>query len=189
MAIGASGSKTKTKQSATNNETRTNTLSDRAAAGLNQGIADASNMRYSRFDPNSIGQYQSPYTQDVIDATLARSGQADAIARNEQQAQFAGAGAFGDNRRSIYEAQLAGDQSRNRGELIANLNDRAYGQARDVAQSENQNDNNYSLMIQQLLAQLRGGFANEGTQTMQGTSTGRSSGSNLGFGFSYGGGS
>lgn len=187
MPIGASGSKSKSRESATQNQTQTNTLSDRAAGMLNQGISDVSGMRYNQFDPASIDQYQSPYTQDVIDATLARSGQADAVARNEQQSQFAGAGAFGDKRRGIYEAQLAGDQSRNRGELIAGLNDRAYGQARDVAQGENQNANQYGLMIQQLLAQLRGGFANEGTQTLQGTSTGKRSGTTFGLTGSYGG--
>jgi hypothetical protein len=186
MAIGASGSKSKNKESSTTNQTQTNTLSDRAAGMLNQGISDVSGMSYNRFDPASIGQYQSPYTQDVIDATLARSAQSDAVAQNEQQSQFAQAGAFGDKRRGIYEAQLAGDQSRNRGELIAGLNDRAFGQARDVAMGENQNENQYGLMIQQLLAQLRGGFANEGTQTLDGRSTGKSTGTNIGLTGSWG---
>lgn len=186
MAIGVSGSKSKSRESSTQNQTQTNTLSDRAAGMLNQGITDAQGMSYNRFDPASIGQYQSPYTQDVIDATLARSAQSDAEAQNAQQAQFAGAGAFGDKRRGIYEAQLQGDQSRNRGELIANLNDRAYGQARDVAQGENENANQYGLMIQQLLAQLRGGFANEGTQTMQGTSTAKRTGTTFGLTGSWG---
>lgn len=188
MALSVGGSKSKNKESATQNQTQTRTLSDRAAAGLNQGISDVSGMSYGRFDPASIGQYQSPYTEDVIDATVRRADYGDAIARNEQQDQFAKAGAFGDDRRGIYEAQLAGDQSRNRGELIAGLNDRAFGQARDVAVSENQNANQYQLMIQQLLAQLRGGFASEGTQTMDGKSTGKSSGSTFGFGGTYGGG-
>jgi hypothetical protein len=52
---------------------------------------------------------------------------------------------------------------------------------------ENENANQYGLMIQQLLAQLRGGFANEGTQTLQGTSTGKRSGTNIGLSASYGG--
>lgn len=186
MAIGASGSKTKNRESSTTNQTRTNTLSDRGAGMLTDGIRDAQGMSYGRFDPASIDQYQSPYTQDVIDATVSRADYGDAVARNEQQDQFAKAGAFGDDRRGVYEAQLAGDQSRNRGELIAGLNDRAFGQARDVAQGENQNANQYQLMIQQLLAQLRGGFANEGTQTLQGTSTGKSSGRSLGLTGSWG---
>lgn len=176
-----SAGRTTSRESATQNQTQTNALSDRAAGMLNQGISDVQGMQYGRFDPASIGQYQSPYTQDVIDASLRKADYGDAVARNQQQDQFAKAGAFGDNRRGIYEAQLAGDQSRNRGELIAGLNDRAYGQARDVAMGENQNQNQYALALQQLLAQLRGGFANEGTQTMQGSSTGKSSGSNLGF--------
>jgi len=187
MPIGASGSKSKNTERSQTSGTQTRTLSDRGAGMLTDGINDLRGMSYGRFDPASIDQYQSPYTQDVIDATVRRADQGDAIARNEQQDQFAKAGAFGDDRSGIYEAQLAGDQSRNRGELIAGLNDRAFGQARDVAVGENQNANQYQMMIQQLLAQLRGGFANEGTQTSDSTSSGTSRGRSLGFSASYGG--
>ena len=180
MPIGASGGKNKSRQESIDNQTRTNTLSTRAAGMLTDGINDAKGMSYNRFDPASIDQYQSPYTQDVIDATVARADQGNAIDRNRQQSDFASAGAFGDDRRGIYEAELAGNQSRDRGELIAGLNDRAYGQARDVAQGENQNANQYDMMIQQLLAQLRGGFANEGTQTMTGTNLTKSKGTQFG---------
>ena len=186
MSLSANASKTNSRESATQNQTRTSALSDRAAGMLNQGISDVQGMQYGRFDPASIGQYQSPYTQDVIDASLRKADYGDAMARNQQQDQFAKAGAFGDNRRGIYEAQLAGEQSRNRGELIAGLNDRAYGQALTTAQGENQNQNQYALALQQLLNQLRGGFANEGTQTMQGSSTGKSSGTSFGLSGSYG---
>ena len=187
MPIGASGSKSKSRESATQNQTQTRTLSDRGAGMLNQGISDVQGMSYGRFDPNSIGQYQSPYTQSVIDASLGQADQRDAIARNQQQSDFAKAGAFGDDRRGIYEAELAGNQSRDRAGLIAGLNDQAFNQARDVAQGENQSANQYAMMLQQLLAQLRGGFAGEGTQTMQGTSTGKSKGTTVGITGSYGG--
>lgn len=186
MAIGASGGKTKSKQSSTQNQTRTRTLSDRAAQGLNQGISDVQGLSYGRFDPNSTGQYESPYTDDVIDAALGQADQRDAIARNRQMSEFAGAGAFGDGRRGIYEAELEGNQSRDRAELIAGLRDRSFTGARDVAVNENQNANQYALMLQQLLAQLRGGFTAEGTETLQGTSTGKSSGSQVGLTGSWG---
>lgn len=189
MAIGASGSKGKSRQESTTNQTQTRVLSDRAAGMLNQGISDAKGMSYDRFDPASIGQYQSPYTQSVIDASLGQADQRDAVARNQQQSDFAQAGAFGDDRRGIYEAELAGNQSRDRASMIAGLNDQAYGQARDVAMGENQNANQYDLMIQQLLAQLRGGFSNEGTQTLQGTNLAKGKNTNLGLSFTYGGGS
>jgi hypothetical protein len=187
MSLSGGVSKSKARESGTSNQTQTNTLSDRAAGHLNQGISDAQGMSYGRFDPSTIGQYQNPYTQDVINATLDQADQRDGIARNQQQSDFAQAGAFGDKRRGIYEAQLAGDQSRDRASLIAGLNDQNYQQARGIAQGENQNENQYGLMLQQLLAQLRGGFANEGTQTMDGKTTGKSSGTTMGLGFKYGG--
>ncbi len=187
MAIGASGSKSKTRQSATNNETQTSALSDRAAGMLNQGISDVQGMSYGRFDPASIGQYQSPYTEEVINASIGQADQRDAVARAQQQSDFAKAGAFGDNRRGIYEAELAGNQSRDRASLIAGLNDKAFTDARGVAMGENQNQNQYALALQQLLNQLRGGFANEGTRTSVGSSTGKSTGTNIGLSGSYGG--
>jgi len=185
--ISASGGKNKSRSSNTTNETQTNTLSDRAVGMLNQGITDASGRTYQRFNPADIAQYQSPYTQSVIDASIGQADRQDAIARNAQTADFAKSGAFGDNRRGIYEAELAGNQSRDRAAMIASLNDRAFGQARDVAQGESQNANQYDLAIQQLLAQLRGQFANEGTQTMQGSSLTKGTSSGYSMGGSYGG--
>jgi len=187
MAIGASGSKGKSRQESAVNQTQTTTLSDRAAGMLNQGIADAKGLSYQRFDPNSIDQYQSPYTQSVIDASLAQANHSDALARNQQQSDFASAGAFGDDRRPIYEAELAGAQSRDRAGLIAGLNDKAFGQARDVAQGENQNENQMQLALQALLAQLRGGFANEGTQTLTGTNLTKGKTQSFGLTGTYGG--
>lgn len=181
MAIGASGSKNKSRESSKTNQVQTNTLSPRAAGMLEQGISDAKGMSYGRFDPASIGQYQSPYTQSVIDASLAQADQSDAMARNQQDSDFAQAGAFGDKRRSIYEAQLAGNQSRDRASLIAGLNDKAFGQAREVAQGENQNENQMQLALQAILAQLRGGFSSEGTQTLDGTNVTKGKSSNFGF--------
>jgi len=185
-SIGGSGQKDKKRQSSTTNQVQTNTLSDRAAGMLNQGISDVQGMSYGRFDPASIGQYQSPYTEDVINASIGQADQRDAVARAQQQSDFAKAGAFGDNRRGIYEAELAGNQSRDRASLIAGLNDKAFTDARGVAMGENQNQNQFQLALQQLLNQLRGGFANEGTQTMQGTSVGKSTGTNFGLTGSYG---
>jgi uncharacterized protein YjaZ len=187
MAISATGNKSKSRSSNTSNQTQTNTLSDRAAGMLSQGIADASGRTYQRFNPADIAQYQSPYTESVINASLDQADRRDAIARNEQKAQFAGAGAFGDDRRGIYEAELAGAQSRDRASMIAALNDQAFGQAREIAQSEGQNANQYDLAIQQLLAQLRSQFGNEGTQTMQGSSLTKNTGSGFSMGASYGG--
>ena len=186
MAISAGGSKNKSRESSTQNQTQTRALSDRAAGMLTQGISDVQGMSYGRFDPASIDQYQSPYTEDVINASIGQADQRDAVARAQQQSDFAKAGAFGDNRRGIYEAELAGTQSRDRAAMIAGLNDKAFTDARGVAMGENQNQNQFQLALQALLAQLRGGFASEGTQTMTGSSTGKSTGTNIGLSGTYG---
>ena len=179
--LGVGGSKGTSKNKATTAQTQTNTLSDRAAGMLNQGISDVQGMQYQGFDPSQVSKYQSPYTQQVIDTSLAQADQTDAQARAQQQSDVAAAGAFGDRRRGIYEAELQGNQSRDRASLIAGLNDRAYTGAREIAVGENQNQNAYALQLQALLAQLRSGFANEGTQTMNGTQSSKGSNTNIGF--------
>lgn len=181
--LSLSGGKNKSKQSQQVAQTTSNTLSDRAAGMLTGGINSLQGKTYHAYDPASAQQYMDPYQGQVIDASLAQADHADAIARAQQQSDIAGRGAFGDARRGIYEAELQGNQSRDRASLIAGLNSANYGQAQQAAMGQNDNANQYDIAIQQLINQLRGGFTNEGTQAMNGTSSGKSKGYNLGFGW------
>jgi len=99
------------------------------------------------------------------------------------------AGAFGDKRRGIMEAELEGEQDRTAASTLAGLNSAGYGQALNAAMAEGQNQNAYGLNVQQLIQQLlAGSYGQEGTSQMQGTQSGRSSRTGMGFGFTYGGG-
>lgn len=188
MALSLGGGKNKSKSKQTIDQTQTNTLSDRAYGTLTSGMADLQGRRYRAFDPASIAQFQNPYTRDVIDASLVQADAADGKAWAGLDSRLAQSGAFGDKRRGILEAELAGTQSRDRASLIAGLNDQAFRTAMGAAMGENQNANDYDLQIQQLLNQLRGGLLNEGTSRTQGTQTGQTRGSSMNLGFSYGGG-
>lgn len=185
LSLGGNKNKSKQSQSQTFNQSQNFQLSDRAAGYLTDGIRDASSQTYNRFDPSQVGAFESPYTQDVIDASLGQADHADAMARAQQQSDFGAAGAFGDKRRGIYEAELGGAQSRDRASLIASLRDKAYTDARGLAVNENSNANQFDLAVQALLAQLRGGFANEGTTTNTGTSNGVATGTGMNLGFSW----
>lgn len=179
MAFSIGGSKNKSKSSGT----ATNTLSDRAVGAIDGQIGNLRDQTYQKFDPASIGTFQSPYTKDVIDASLATANQQDAIARNQQDSEFAKAGAFGDTRRGVYQAELAGNQSRDRAALVAGLNDASYSQALQAALGENQAANGYNQNQQSLINQLIAMYGQEGTQK----TTGKSTGYNFNTGFSYGG--
>ena len=185
-SISIGGGKNKSKSRGTVDQTQTNTLSDRAVGVLNSGIADLQGRSYQAYDPASAAKFSNPYQQQVIDASLAQMGHADAQAFNHLKSDLAGSGGFGNERRGILEGELAGQQSRDRASMIAGMNAQNFAQAQQAALGESQNANQYELALQQLINQLRGGFTNEGTQRLTGTTTGKNSGYNLGFSGTYG---
>lgn len=176
--------KQKSSSSQTIDQTQTNTLSPRAYDAITGQIGDVKQQSYQMFDPSTIAQYLNPNKQAVIDASLAQADQADAQARAQQQSDFAKAGAFGDKRRGIYEAELAGNQSRDRASLIAGLESDAYDKAQSIAQSENTAGNAYNLSVQQLISSLVGMLSGEGTSTTKGTQTGTQKGTGTSFSLS-----
>lgn len=104
-------------------------VSDAARAGA-QGILDAS----SSFTPGSIAAYQSPYTDEVVDATMR-----DFAAQNEQQRQGVvgnaiSRGAFGGDRSAVAEALLAGEQNRTQAPVLAGLRNQGWLNAANEAQ-------------------------------------------------------
>lgn len=175
MSLSGSKSSGKTSQQST----QTSTLSDRAVGMTNNQIGALQGQEYQAFDPATIAKYLNPNLAAVRDATLAQADQADAVARNQQKAAFAKAGAFGDTRRGVYEAELDAAQSRDRASLIAGLNSDAYDKASTTAQTENTQGNAYSLSVQQLINQLISQFSREGTTNASGS--GKTSGTSVSF--------
>ncbi len=176
--------KQKSSSSQTIDQTQTNTLSPRAYDAITGQIGDMRQRSYQMFDPSTISQYLNPNKQAVIDASLAQANQADAQARTQQQSDFAKAGAFGDKRRGVYEAELGAQQSRDRASLIAGLESDAYDKAQTIAQNENTAGNAYDLSVQQLISSLIGMLSGEGTSTTKGTQTGTQKGSGTSFSLS-----
>ena len=69
------------------------------AGGLEAGGAKA-------FDPTSVSDFMSPFTQDVIDQSLADIQRESDIARNRQRAEATRAGGFGGSRAAVMDAEL-----------------------------------------------------------------------------------
>lgn len=95
-------------------------------------------QRATAYNPAQFQQdvsgFMNPYQQNVVDATMARLAQARAERDAATKAQLAASKAFGNERRGVYEAQLAGEQDLNTAQTLANLYSQGYGQAAQMAQ-------------------------------------------------------
>lgn len=188
MALSLTGGKDKKKSSekAAFNQTESNVLSDRASGLLMGGVNDLKAQSYTPLDMSRVQDFQDPYQRDVRDATMAQLGQDRAVAYNQLDDRLAKSRAFGDDRRGILEAEVAGQFDRTGAGLLAGLNSAGYSQALQASMAENEGRNQFDMGTQDLIARLLSLYGNEGTRTGSGTSTGssKSTGTNIGFSFS-----
>lgn len=98
-------------------------------------VAQQAAMFSPRQFQQNVQGFMNPYQSQVVDATMARLAQARAERDAATKAQLAASRAFGNERRGVYEAQLAGEQDRNAAETLANLYSQGYGQATQMAQA------------------------------------------------------
>lgn len=82
-----------------------------------------------------VSGFMSPFQTNVIDATMARLAQNRAERDAATKAQMASSRAFGNERRGVYEAQLAGEEDLNTAQTLANLYNQGYSQAAGYAQN------------------------------------------------------
>ena len=87
----------------------------------------------------SISQYESPYTQSVIDATKAQMQQEFARQTNMRNAQAVGVGAFGGARQGIEQAVAGQQYNQNLGAMTAGLQQQGFQQAQQARQQDYQN--------------------------------------------------
>lgn len=180
-----SGSKVKTSQSQNQsfNQTQDSRLSDRAFNMFNSRMGELGGREYQTLDPNAYKDYMNPYQQEVIDATTADINAQRGLASNQQRSDMAGAGAFGDDRRGIVEAELGGQYDRTLATTLAGLRSRGFEGAQGVAAGENSNRNQFDQNTQAMINQLMALLGNETTTNSRGTSEGQSRGKSSGFKF------
>ena len=131
------------------------------AAQLAQATEAA--QRAAGYSPAQFQQdvqgFMNPYQSQVIDTTMARLAKARAERDAATKAQLAASKAFGNERRGVYEAQLASEQDLNTAQTLANLYSQGYGQAAGFAQG---------LPAQQLAgAAALAGYGNQALQQQQ----------------------
>lgn len=77
--------------------------------------------------PGVSGAYMSPYMQNVVNVQQREARRASEIARQQQQAQAVGAGAFGGSRQAIVEAERQRNLAQQLGDIQAQGLQQAYG--------------------------------------------------------------
>lgn len=97
------------------------------------------NNAATALDPSHFGatvaNYQSPYTQQVVNATEGQFNNQNAIQQNQLRGNAASAGAFGGDRQAVAQAVLAGQQQAQQAPVIAGLYNTGFQNATNAAQS------------------------------------------------------
>lgn len=113
------------------------------AAGF--AAQSATPLTAQQYSPAAIAQYESPYTQSVVDATQAQFAKSNAQQQAQLQGGTAAAGALGGDRAAILQSELAGQQNAAQAPTIANLYNTGFGNA----QTEFNNQQGVGLSTQQ----------------------------------------
>ena len=123
---------TQTQQTAMQNISQATGMSQpytNAAAGMMMSGAQG----VGPLTQQQIQNYQNPYTQSVVDATMAGLRQQQGQALSQQQGEAIRAGAFGGDRAGLQRTQLMGQQGLATAQAISPLYQRAYEQAVQTA--------------------------------------------------------
>lgn len=114
-------------------------LSQASGPGItNTANAGASNILgagYS-FNPNSIQQFESPYTQDVVNATQAQFNNQNAMQQQGVIGNAISHGAWGGDRSAVAQGITAGQQQLAQAPVIAGLHNAGYQQATQAAEAQ-----------------------------------------------------
>jgi hypothetical protein len=118
----------------------------------------AQNVQAGQLRNTNLDPYMNPYTQNVVDTSLAALDRE----RQQQQMQNAGqaqaAGAFGGSRQGLVEAQTNEAAQRQAGQLSANLYQQGFTQAQQAAQQD------IATRMQAALANQQAGIQSAGVR-------------------------
>ncbi len=92
----------------------------------------------STIDQTAIDKYRNPYTQDVINSTLANTNIEDAKQQSALQGNAIARGAWGGDRADLARNDLARNQALARNQTIAGLENQGYSQALGEANTQQQ---------------------------------------------------
>jgi hypothetical protein len=102
-----------------------------------------------------IGAYQSPYTQQVIDQSMADIQRQADIARRQAQFQAIGAGAFGGSRSALLETESQRPYIEQQARTAAGLRQAGFEQAQRAAESDIARQQQIAMFAPELELQAR----------------------------------
>jgi hypothetical protein len=114
--------------------------------------------------PTAYQQYMSPYQQDVISTTLSEFDRQSQMGLPALQSQAVQAGAFGQGRGQVAEAEYQSASDRNRAALQAQLLQQGFGQAQSLAAQQYNQQMQLAQQTPALLGQQIASLSALGTQ-------------------------
>lgn len=117
------------------------------ASDIYEGLSgfQSQNLSAGQIADADIGRYMSPYTQNVIDASLRTLGGAQQQALNQQGAQASAAGAFGGSRHGVAEAETRKAYGQQASDLVTNQMQQGFMNAQGMAQQDVAAQNQFAL--------------------------------------------
>lgn len=109
------------------------------AAGINQaGASGVSGITAAgqTMNPGGVGQWLSPYTADVVNATEQQFQNQNQIQQNQLAGNAVSAGAFGGDRQGVAQAVLGGQQQAQEAPVIAGLYNQGYQTALQALETQ-----------------------------------------------------
>lgn len=105
-----------------------------SASTIGSRNISADNVSAEYLRNTSLNPYMNPYTQGVIDRSVADAQRQQAMSLNDVGAAATAARAFGGSRHGVAEGVAIGENSRNLADLVARLNAENFMQAQQAAQ-------------------------------------------------------
>ncbi len=121
----------------------------------------AVNQQAASAGPQAFQQFMSPYQQQVIDTTMSDFDRQAAMGRQGIRDQSYTSGAFGGGREGVQMAEYDAASDRNRGSLLAQLQQQGFTQANQLAQQNFQNQGNLAAQAMGLSNFQRGSMGQD----------------------------
>lgn len=170
MGISIGGSKSKSSgQSTTKLDPR---LEGVLYGRINDAQNFAANTPYNPLSAEQIRQYENPYTEDVVNATMNDVNRYRQIENIDNSARATAGGAWGGSRHGVLDSETQLNSERNLAGILGGLRSQGYSQALQTGQAENRAGYDWLTNLQQLLNQSVGLLPQYGTTKEKGKTSG-----------------
>ena len=139
-----------------------------SSVGQGMGLLGQSAGLYGQstqgYNPNSVGNYMNPYTENVVDKTMGQMRRGIDTQRTASRDQSVGQGAFGGSRGRLAEGGIERAGQTAMGDTAAGLYNQNYAQAQQAAMGESSLQRQLQQSAAGGLGNVAGGVASLGSQ-------------------------